>query len=313
MSKFFQTDQLKAYPIFHLVGGTEPERVEFIVKLQKALDLCHLDVGIVVKGMPQRFELVSLSRQRDLVIVEGPVDFNLHKMYIGRGHHAGDEDLNWPGGDDRSFDGFLEQLREKLDFIRQQIPIWACILIGGRSSRMGQPKHLLRMTEHSEQTWVEKAVRLVEPLVAGVVVSGRGELPESLTGMQRIPDIPDVAGPLTGVLSAMRWQPDVSWLVLACDMPFISVNALNWLISGRRLGSWGRVPRLVEADYCEPLFAWYDGRAAHLLEEQLLSGNLRIGNIASHMKIDTPRIPEPLRSSWQNVNTPEQLRTAQQG
>jgi molybdopterin-guanine dinucleotide biosynthesis protein A len=313
MDKLFQKDQLKAYPIFQLIGGTEVQRAEFISRLQETLDSCHLDVGIVSKSMPYSYELASLARERDLVLVEGSVACNLHKIYIGQWHELTGDELNWPGGDFQTIEDFSEKLLEKLDIIRQQVPIWACILIGGRSSRMGEPKHLLKTIEGSDETWVERVVRLVEPLVDGVAVSGRGELPQSLNEMQRIPDIPGVAGPLTGVLSAMRWQPEVSWLVIACDMPFISSEAVNWLVAGRRLGCWGRVPRLVEADYCEPLFAWYDGKAAHLLEEQLLSGNLRIGNIATHLKIDTPRIPEALRSAWQNVNTPEQLRAVKQG
>ena len=313
MDKLYQTDQLKAFPIFQLIGGSESQRADFIGRLQEILGSCHLDVGIISKSLPQRYELSSLARERDLVLVEGSVASNLHKIYIGQGHELTGDDLHWPGGNIQTIENFSEKLLEKLDIIREQIPIWACILIGGRSSRMGEPKHLLKTTEGSDQTWVERVVRLVEPLVDGVVVSGRGELPQSLNEMQRVPDIPGVAGPLAGVLSAMRWQPAVSWLVIACDMPFISTEAVNWIVAGRRLGCWGRVPRFVEADYCEPLFAWYDGKAAHLLEEQLLSGNLRIGNIAAHLKIDTPRIPESLRSAWQNVNTPEQLRAAQQG
>jgi molybdopterin-guanine dinucleotide biosynthesis protein A len=38
-------------------------------------------------------------------------------------------------------------------------------------------------------------------------------------------------------------------------------------------------------------------------------GDLRISTVAAHPKIDTPVIPELLHSDWQNINTPEQLRS----
>lgn len=307
MDKSFYVDGMLQFPIFHLIGGSTLQRVEFIEKLQRELDLCHLYTGVINTSLPQRYELVTMARLFDLIIVDGAVDFSLHKIYLDSRPDAGAGELVWLDGDSLSMERFCVNLLEKLDHISSQVPVWACILIGGRSSRMGQPKHLLKGQDGGGESWLERTLRLVQPKVTGLVVSGKGELPKTLTGVQRIADIPGVAGPLTGVLSAMRWQPGVSWLVIACDMPFISDGALDWLLSGRRPGCWGRIPRLVDADFCEPLFAWYDGRCSHLLEQQLLTGNLRVGKIAFHIKIDNPIIPDRLRTSWQNINTPEQL------
>jgi molybdopterin-guanine dinucleotide biosynthesis protein A len=93
-------------------------------------------------------------------------------------------------------------------------------------------------------------------------------------------------------------------------MPHISAEAVRWLLADRRSGCWGRVPRLTGNDHCEPLFAWYDGRAGQLFEEQLLAGNLRIGNVAGHPRLDTPVVPEALRYAFGNVNTPAELPAA---
>lgn len=306
MNRASLEEQMLAYPIFHLTGGTASQQKQFVKRLLVVLDRCLLYSGVVVKAFPNRFELSEMVRQYDLVIVDGPVNFPMHKIHIGCGGHNKDEDLVWPGGDDTALDVFLEQLLSKLGEINARVPVWACILIGGKSSRMGQPKHLLESVD-GNGSWLEAAVELVTPLTDGVVVSGKGDIPQSLDGVQRIPDIPGVAGPLTGILSAMRWQPDVSWLLLACDMPLVTKKALEWLLDGYRPGCWGRIPRLPDADYCEPLLAWYSIRTAHLFEEQLLCGNLRIGSIAKHLKVDNPIIPDSLRTAWQNINTPEQL------
>jgi molybdopterin-guanine dinucleotide biosynthesis protein A len=184
-------------------------------------------------------------------------------------------------------------------------PVWGCVLIGGRSSRMGRPKHLLR--DQHDVTWLERTVRLLRPFVTDVVLSGKGEVPDSLNGLIRLPDIPDVAGPLSGILAAMRWQPAVSWLLVACDMPDISEDAIQWLLGRRRSDIWGTVPRLQESGPVEPLLAYYDNCCAPLFEDLLRKGCLRIGMVAANENIETPVVPEYIRPSWRNVNTIEDL------
>jgi len=185
-------------------------------------------------------------------------------------------------------------------------PVWGCVLIGGRSSRMGRPKHLLK--DRNGITWLERTVRLLRPFVADVVLSGKGEVPKSMNGLIRLSDVPDVAGPLSGILAAMHWRPAVSWLLVACDMPDISEDAVRWLLARRRPGVWGTVPRLQEGGSVEPLLAHYDCRCLPLFEDLVRTGCLRIGMVAVNANIETPVVPEHIRMSWRNVNTVEDLR-----
>ena len=216
------------------------------------------------------------------------------------------DSLIFTGGDDRVMEEFVGRLIVKLDMLQSQTPVWACILIGGKSSRMGRPKHLIE--DGNGITWLERTIGVLGPLVDGLVVSGAGMLPERLIGMVRLADIPGVVGPLTGILAASRWQPLVSWLLVACDMPYITPEAVQWLLSGRRAGCWGRVPRLAVREHCEPLFAWYDFRAAQLFEQQAHDGNLRIGFAAYHPKVYNPVIPDSLSNCWKNINTADQIK-----
>lgn len=174
---------------------------------------------------------------------------------------------------------------------------------------MGRPKHLL--VGRGGKTWLENTLAILHPLLDGIVVSGGGLLPETVADTVRLPDIPGVAGPLTGILAAGRWQPLVSWLLVACDMPYVSTEAVTWLLAGRRAGCWGRVPRLAGQDRPEPLLAWYDFRAIQLFEAQVYTGSMRIGEVARHHRIDHPVLPESLRFAWENINTPGQLRSAE--
>lgn len=183
--------------------------------------------------------------------------------------------------------------------------IRACLLIGGQSSRMGHPKHLIKGT--TGQTWVEHTVELLTPLVSEVVLSGKGDVPVSLSHLTRIADLPEVAGPLTGILAAMRWQSDCCWLLIACDMPNITKEAVEWLLDSRSPDSHGTVPRLAVGGFVEPLLALYEPQARDYFEELAESRVFRISRVAKRSCITTPVVPDHLTESWQNINTPEQL------
>ena len=88
---------------------------------------------------------------------------------------------------------------------------------------MGTSRHLL---VENGKTWLEKTIELLKQVTQKVVTVGDGTVPEIQTGMLRLPDAPDFKGPKE-ILSAMRWEPYISWLVTACDMPELSLEALK--------------------------------------------------------------------------------------
>ncbi|MEN8198509.1 MAG: molybdenum cofactor guanylyltransferase [Thermodesulfobacteriota bacterium] len=184
-------------------------------------------------------------------------------------------------------------------------PLCGCLLIGGRSSRMGWPKHLIKGV--NGLTWLENTLSLLDSFTSEIVLSGAGEIPAGLDSLVRLPDLPDVQGPLTGILAAMRHRPDVAWLLLACDMPNVTEEALAWLVGTRRQDSWGTVPRLKEDGFVEPLLALYEPRAGEYFEELRRAGIFRISMVAKKAHISTPLVPPSLVRAWSNINTPEEL------
>ena len=297
-------------PLFQVSGGTEQERGQWSKQLLAGLQRRSL-CGTFIKGEEYRhrdwYALLCLVKQYDLVIIDTGIDAPQQQVCIEGYGKIGRDSLAWTGDDDKAILQLTDRLVLIMDDLVRQTPVWACILIGGKSSRMGRAKHLIQNAQ--KRTWLEQTIEILSPLVDGVVVSGAGRLPDKLADTTRLADIPEISGPLTGIIAACRWQPMVSWLLVACDMPHITTEALQWLLSDRHAGCWGRVPRLVERKRAEPLFAWYDFRAGQIFEEQFYEKNLRIGDAAGHPKIDNPMIPESLRQSWQNINTPEQLPT----
>jgi len=104
------------------------------------------------------------------------------------------------------------------------------------------------------------------------------------------------------MLAATRWRPLTSWLFLPCDLPLFTGESVRWLLDSRKPGVWAILPRLPEAPGIEPLLAYYDFRAATLLENAS-----RPAELAMEDHVVTPVIPKHLQEFWKNVNTPEDL------
>jgi len=168
---------------------------------------------------------------------------------------------------------------------------------------MGTPKHLLRA---GGRTFLERVVAAVEPRVSRVVVLGAGEVPESYQRLTRLPDPPELAGPLAGILAAMRWKSDVAWLIAACDMPLVTAGAIKWLLGQRAPGRVAILPRASDRGV-EPLLAVYEPQARRILEEVAASGCLAPHRVAEHEAVFTPTPPADLARAWRNVNTPDDL------
>ena len=253
--------------------------------------------------------LTDLARHYDLVLVDGDCRLPLNTLQLGTGAigatDAGSAATLRTADPRQGSVACAELLLSWLDEIWRAVPVWACVLIGGRSSRMGRPKHLLEKA--GGRTWLEDTVEILRPHVERVVLAGQGEIPPSLRELTRIADVPDVVGPLAGILAAMRWQPDVTWLLVACDMPSLTFPAVEWLLDERRPGRWAVMPHRGDANLVEPLFACYDRRCRSMFEELRLSGCLRIGMIIDNPVVHRPVIPEGYHQAWDNINTPSEL------
>ena len=245
----------------------------------------------------------------DLVLVEGHRGTALPMVWLtGEGGAACPEGAasvlaRLPWNSDRPA-AFLSIIEEWLPRLWRAAPVYAGVLIGGASTRMGTPKHLLKV---AAQSWLERTVGQVAGAAAETVLLGRGEVPASLAGLRRLADVPDASGPMAGVLSAMRWARRASWLIVACDMPQVTREAVDWLLSLRRPGVWAVIPRLGEGRPLEPLLAYYDFRSRPLLERLAASGCFRASEIARSSKVATPAPPADLAKAWTNVNRPEDL------
>ncbi|MCX5676003.1 MAG: molybdopterin-guanine dinucleotide biosynthesis protein B [Planctomycetota bacterium] len=260
-------------------------------------------------GGAPALQLAALARRYDLVLVEGRKPLPCAKVWLLREGERRPPRALGPALACLSRDadraeaawGFLESW---LPVQWRRPPVFGCVLIGGRSMRMGRPKHLLRQ---GRGTWLEHTVGCLRPVVEKVVIAGAGEVPRALADVAHLPDAPGVSGPLAGILAAMRWAPWATWLVAACDLPNLSPQAIAWLLETRTAGIWATLPRPAGGRGVEPLLAHYDFRARAILEGLAAEGDFSPSRAADHPKVLTPRPPAALRAAWENVNTPADL------
>ncbi len=252
----------------------------------------------------------ALAERYDLILVEGHKATPLPKVWLtgadGASAPADVEHVVATLGRDDDRTGRLVGILE--DFARGRwlaAPLYGCVLIGGQSRRMGRAKHLI---EVDGRTWLQRTVELVGRECERVIIAGAGDVPEALAAHIRLPDVPGAAGPMAGILAAMRWAPTASLLVTACDQPDLTGEALTWLLSARRPGAWAVLGKLAGSDRADPLPGLYNSRCRHVLEQLAARGDYRLRRIADHPKVLTRPVPPALAAAWRNLNTPEDLR-----
>lgn len=135
------------------------------------------------------------------------------------------------------------------------------VMVGGRSSRMGSPKGLLRHPTEAI-TLVERAVQLARTLDLDVVLVGdatpyRALMPD----VAALDDAPAGVGPLGGLRALMLRAGPRPVVALACDMPFVTRETLRRLVEHPSTAPALCPRRGVDAPW-EPLCARYDAALA---------------------------------------------------
>jgi molybdenum cofactor guanylyltransferase len=186
-------------------------------------------------------------------------------------------------------------------------PIHGLILAGGSSTRMHRDKAALQYQGKSQ---LDRAFDLAGRHVDKVFVSVRASQAADPTRAQRpqILDSVEGEGPIVGIRSALAAYPQVAWLVLACDLPFLSDAALSQLLRQRDPTALATAFRSTHDGLPEPLCAiWEPAAAAALAAYQREGGRCPRKFLIRH----AAPLLEPLdRHALDNVNTPEEYTAA---
>lgn len=186
-------------------------------------------------------------------------------------------------------------------------PLYGLILAGGTSSRMQRDKASLEYLGQSQlDRSFELASRHVSPLFVSVRAEQSGEPARAHKPL--IIDSIEGAGPIVGIRSAFARFGDVAWLVLACDLPFLTDAVLAHLLQERDPTAVATAYRSALDGLPEPLCAIFEPAAASLLAAAQAAGQTcpRKFLIRNHTKLVEPIEPRAL----DNINTPEEYAQA---
>ncbi len=182
------------------------------------------------------------------------------------------------------------------------------VLVGGRSSRMGADKALLKID--------------TEPLALRVAAELRKSCSEvSLVGdpsryrhlgLRVVPDAFPGQGPLAGIEAALAATPAEKNLIVACDMPALRPDLFEALLA---LDGDVVLPQY-EDGKVEPLCAVYGRSCLLAVRESLEKGIRRVTDALRHLEsrgfaLRYLRVAH--RDAFQNLNTPEDLADYRRG
>ena len=180
------------------------------------------------------------------------------------------------------------------------------VLAGGKSSRMGQDKGLMRLGNHP---LVLRAAETLLPVVHTVTFLAPPDRYGNL-GFPVIADLWPDQGPLSALCTGLI-SSDADWnLFLACDLPRISRRFTEFLAQRvRATRSDAVVPRT--RDGWQPLCAAYHARCRTAFEAALRQGRRSIVELFDELHPDAIASEEMVRiglseAEFANVNTPEE-------
>jgi molybdopterin-guanine dinucleotide biosynthesis protein A len=181
------------------------------------------------------------------------------------------------------------------------------VLAGGMSSRFGSPK---AFAEWQGRPFYEWSLEALSPFCEECIVVTRPELVERFPKKLHITtDIELFAGlgPIAGILSGMEELRATRYIVLPCDMPFMTADVIGQLLECHSAG----VTAVVLDGTFHPLVSVWDGAAAKDLREALENGKRRVMDVQEKHGvrwIDGELLTEddPHRI-FMNANTPDTL------
>ena len=181
----------------------------------------------------------------------------------------------------------------------------ACLLTGGKSSRMGRDKAEVEF--EGMPLWRHQIEILKETGADEVLISGRGDACYDGCGFPIIEDEIKGCGPLSGVHALLGVAEHALVLVLAVDMPMMTRGYLRGLIARAFEEGYGAVP--VRDGFYEGLAAVYPkasrGIAAGLLGGDDYSMQGYIGRCLDEKMVVPVEIDGNEMRLFQNMNTAE--------
>jgi molybdenum cofactor guanylyltransferase len=186
------------------------------------------------------------------------------------------------------------------------------ILAGGKSSRMGRDKATLQV---GEKTLIRTVYEKVNEVFDRVIVVSR--LHDRIEGVEApiYEDVVPFGGSVAGIVTALLYSETPYVFILACDMPFLSRDALEYMMNEASTGEEVIIPK-VPLGY-EPFHAIYNRSCIAHYFRLLQRNQLKVGAILPYVSVKVLQGYAGFfvdgRSVFTNVNTTKDLEMVRAG
>ncbi|WP_413305110.1 molybdenum cofactor guanylyltransferase [Bacillus sp. 1P10SD] len=155
----------------------------------------------------------------------------------------------------------------------------AIILSGGKSSRMGTNKALLKI---NEKTNIERIADTLKPLFDDIILVTNNPESYEFLGLKMVKDHYPGMGPLAGVHAGLNHSDyDVNFIV-ACDMPFVSGELAQALV--HFCSHYDAVIPVINGKQ-HPLFAVFKKEIASKVAGCIEEGTLRMKHLLDRLHV----------------------------
>ncbi len=193
--------------------------------------------------------------------------------------------------------------------------IGCIVLAGGKGLRLGHEKALETVGNKSLIQWVVFSLSFLNSDI--IIVTAAKQFPPQFIGYPKLKMVTDTypgKGPLGGIYTGLAASDSFYNLVVACDMPFLNQDLLDYMIQ-ISTGFDLVLPRL--GNMIEPLHAVYSKTCLAPIECLLKQGNLKIHELLTLVRVRYVEAAEinrfdPKHLSFFNVNTEADLETARE-
>ncbi|RFZ95764.1 molybdenum cofactor guanylyltransferase [Mucilaginibacter conchicola] len=111
-------------------------------------------------------------------------------------------------------------------------------------------------------------------------------------------------GPMGGILSALREQPDAAWLVVACDLPLVDRTVIQTLTDNRNTNAIATAFKSDYKDLPEPVITIYEPESYDILLQFLSEGITCPRKVLINSNVHL--LTNPGNDALANANTPEE-------
>lgn len=198
----------------------------------------------------------------------------------------------------------IDKITKHIERIIQQktASVQGLVLAGGKSMRMGTDKGLLEYHGKSQRNFT---VGMLENMNFKTFLSVRKE--QQIKNIQTVEDVFLGLGPFGAICSAFQSNPNVAWLVIATDLPFVDQKIIQLLLDKRNPSKIATAIQGESKQFPEPLITIWEPKSYPILLNYLAQGVSCPRKVLINSDVEIVRIDD---SFIRNINTPDEFKAA---